>query len=514
MLKAIEYIAAFSAGFAVMGLELLGFRVLAPYFGYSIYVSGALIGVVLAALSVGYMIGGRVADKYRRREILWGILLAASLFAFLGGLLHKAILGGFSGLSPSAGAIWGTIILYGPAMLLLSTVSPIVIKIMTREGAVGRTAGDVYGIATLGSIFGVFLTSFWLVPAIGATYTFYVIGIVLLVVGISGFATCRKYIAAAALLLCGVFFVPEAQAAQDESVKILEETETMYTRLAVVEHENGMRRLTSYRGRLTWSFTPDEGYLSGSVFDAFLLGPILNGSTKEVLVLGMGAGTSIEQMRHFFPQIEHIDAVEIDGEVVRMAEEYFGVKSDEKLSIHVADARTYLAKTTKKYDYIQIDLFHQGPYIPFYVATKEFFELVKSHLNPGGVMIYNVLADPEEGTEGLLFKPIANTVASVFPSTAWIPMWEIDVRHPNTNAVLVACASETGIETMRIAIADSYELGDFCAAYSRNISAVAKDSEIFSDDCADVESRNHALVARLMQRHIEAEAERSEQQEK
>ena len=514
MLKTIEYIAAFCAGFAVMGLELLGFRVLAPYFGYSMYVSGALIGVVLAALSVGYMIGGRIADKYTKREILWGILLAASAWSFLGGLLHRPLLEGLGGLSPSAGAIWGTVILFGPAMLLLSTVSPIVIKTMTREGAVGRVAGDVYGLATIGSILGVFMTSFWLVQAIGATYTFYVIGVVLLLVGVSGFAAGRKYVAATALVLCGAFFIPQAQAADQEKTRTLEEIETPYTRLAVVEHDNGVRRLTSYRRRLTWSFTPGTSYLSGSVFDAFLLGPILNGSTKEVLVLGMGAGTSIEQMRHFFPGIEHIDAVEIDAEVVRMAEEYFGVKSDEKLSVHIADARAWLARTDKKYDYIQIDLFHQGPYIPFYVATKEFFELVKSHLNPGGVMIYNVLADPEEGADGLLFKPIANTVASVFPSTAWIPMWEIDVRHPNTNAVLVACASETDVEMMKIAIADSYELGNYCAPYSRNISAVEQDGKIFSDDCADVESRNHELVARLMQRHIKAEAKRIEQQEK
>ena len=89
-MKFIEYIAAFCAGFAVMGLELLGFRVLAPYFGYSMYVSGALIGVVLAALSIGYMIGGRVADKYTRREILWGILLIAGGVLVPGGLDSQA----------------------------------------------------------------------------------------------------------------------------------------------------------------------------------------------------------------------------------------------------------------------------------------------------------------------------------------------------------------------------------------------------------------------------------------
>ena len=163
-------------------------------------------------------------------------------------------------------------------------------------------AGDVYGLATIGSILGVFVTSFWLVQAIGATYTFYVIGAALLVVGVSGFAAGRKYVAATALVLCGVFFIPEAQAAQEDGITTLEETETAYTRLAVIEREDGVRRLTSYRKRLTWSFDPEGRYLSGSAFDAFLLGPIVNGSTKEVLVLGMGAGTSIEQMRHFFPR--------------------------------------------------------------------------------------------------------------------------------------------------------------------------------------------------------------------
>ena len=195
-----------------------------------------------------------------------------------------------------------------------------------------------------------------------------------------------------------------------------------------------------------------------------------------------------------------------------MAEEYFGVKPDEKLSIHVADARAWLARTGEKYDYIQIDLFHQGPYIPFYVATKEFFELVKSHLNPGGVMIYNVLADPEEGAEGLLLKPIANTVASVFPSTAWIPMWDVESSNGDTNAVVVACNADWGLRDIQTRIFEySFPPDSKCGfmrleiakmQYSRAMRGwTADNDDIFTDDCSMIEKRNHILVQRLMQRY-------------
>jgi len=489
------YITAFVAGFVIMALELLGFRVLAPYFGYSIYVSGSLIGIVLAALSVGYMVGGRIADRWGKLEILWGIILAGSAMSFLGGLLHRPVLGWLGSMGPMRGALLGSVILFGPTMVLLSMVSPFIIRMVSKANAVGRSAGDVYGVATVGSIAGVFLTSFWLIPAVGGTATFNIAGVALLLTSVAGFVASGRYPAFAGLALLAFVFIPEPPPADG----VLVEKESLYTRLAVVE-KDGVRRLSTCRDKVWWSLEPRSGYLTGTVFDSFLIGPIIAEPARDVLVLGMGGGTSVKQLLHFFPGIGHIDAVDIDPEVVRLADEYFDVKPSKRLSIHVADARVYLSQTDKKYDFIEVDLFHQGPYIPFYVATKEFFELVRSRLKDGGVMIYNVLAPRDDGS---LLEPIGATVCSVFPSVLYVPSWELDPQL--VNVTLIAVNGPASLEDVKTRISNCLVEGlePLCVSHYRAIRECDFDgeAEILVDDHAPIEQRNFALVAKLMEKH-------------
>jgi spermidine synthase len=218
-------------------------------------------------------------------------------------------------------------------------------------------------------------------------------------------------------------------------------------------------------------------------------------NTREVLVLGMGGGTSIKQLLHFYPEIEHIDAVDIDPEVVQLAGEYFDIKPSERLSIHVADARVYLAQTDKKYDFIEVDLFHQGPYIPFYVATKEFFELVRSRLNDGGVMVYNVLGTDEED---MLLKPISATAASAFPSLMYVPTWKLGPGLINT--ALVAFRDSVSYEEARLRIenCEAPGLEKVCIEHARCLKKYVEDdsARIFTDDLAPVERENFLLIQR------------------
>lgn len=498
------YVTAFAAGFVIMALELLGFRVLAPYFGYSIYVSGSLIGIVLSALAIGYIVGGRIADRNARLEILWGLILAAALLSFLGGLLYRNVLNWFEPIGPIYGALLGSIVIFGPSMVLLSMVSPFIIKMISCEGRIGRSAGNIYGAATIGSIAGVFLTSFLLLPAVGSAMTFNIAGTTLLVLSISGFAACRRYFAFAGVALLGFYLVPPPASAPG----VLLEKESMYSRLYVVE-DGGIRRLSTCRDQWWYSFESGKSRLSGTVLDSFLLGPIIKNDCRDVLVLGMGAGTSVKQLLHFFPGIEHVDAVDIDPEIVRLAEKYFDVKSNEKLTTHVADARVYLSQTSKKYDFVEIDLFHQGPYIPFYVATREFFELIRSRLNEGGVLIYNVITPLGDNA---LFDLIEPTVAAVFPSVMYIPSWKITASV--TNTIIVGLNRTASLTEVKDAIENCTVPGleKLSVDNSRNIKerAVKTNANILSDDSASIEIENFLLVQRFMERVKSGNKERKQ----
>jgi MFS family permease len=154
------YGVCFVAGMFVMTLEMLGFRMLAPYFGYSIYVWGSLIGIIMLALSCGYIIGGSVADKYPSPSILFGMILIAGLLAAVISFFYRAILLFCQSLGLISGSIIATILLFAGPMILLSTVSPFLIRLLAKENKVGTTAGRIYSLSTVGSIFGTFLAFF------------------------------------------------------------------------------------------------------------------------------------------------------------------------------------------------------------------------------------------------------------------------------------------------------------------------------------------------------------------
>ncbi|MGH7264635.1 MAG: fused MFS/spermidine synthase, partial [Candidatus Rokuibacteriota bacterium] len=150
-----------------MLLEVLGFRLLPPYFGYSMPVWGALLGVVLAALTVGYYAGGRLADRRPEARALYVLILVAAVYglALLG--TYPTILGGAARFGLVGGAGLASLLLFAVPVAALGTVSPFLTRLLAREGEIGRTAGTIYAVSTVGSIAGTFLTSFYLVPTIG-----------------------------------------------------------------------------------------------------------------------------------------------------------------------------------------------------------------------------------------------------------------------------------------------------------------------------------------------------------
>jgi predicted membrane-bound spermidine synthase len=154
--------------------------------------------------------------------------------------------------------------------------------------------------------------------------------------------------------------------------------------------------------------------LTGRYWDLFLmLPPLLPHPPRRMLVIGNAGGTMARAYGRFYPGVA-IDGVELDPKVNEVARRFFGAGDNRRLRLIAADGRPYLERTKKRYDLIVVDAYRQ-PYVPFYLATSEFFRLAREHLRPGGAIALNVAATP---TDRKLSDAIGTTLLSAFPQ-AW-----------------------------------------------------------------------------------------------
>ncbi len=481
---------AFICGFCVMGLELLGFRLFGPTFGYSSYVNGSLIGIVMAALCVGYVIGGRLADKRPRPLVLYRMILAAGGYLFVILLLYRKVLDiSYLKLGTILGSMVATCAIYGAPTVLLGTVSPFIIRLLTVDKDVGKIAGGIYGLSTIGSILGTFLTPFFLIHALGSHMTLVLLSSIVLIVGIAGLASqSQKWAASLALVAIAPFSFPR------EGRDVLLRKESFYNDIRVVKRQDGKRALSVNRWT-SYSVEVSEKnrYLTDrSYYDYFNAAALLT-EPREILILGMGAGTSVKQYQHFFPKAR-IDAVEIDPEIIRIAkdERYFGVREGPKMKIFAEDARPFLRKSKKKYDMIELDMFQGGPYVPFYVTTKEFFGLVAEHLLPGGLTVMNILSLRDDAT---LLCSIEKTLKTVFPTVLAVRV------EKSSNYLLVGLKKRMAVPgevttALKEKMFDQPALRTVVNNFIDNIVFLPENDEahVFTDDKADVERLTFRMV--------------------
>ncbi len=503
---------AFICGFCVMGLELLGFRLFAPTFGYSSYVWGSLIGIILAALSIGYVFGGRLADKRPQSPILFKLIVVAGCYLFLMLLLYRKVLDvSYMKLGTIWGAFAATIVMYGVPMVLLSTASPFIIRLLSVQQRAGSIAGGIYAISNTGSILGTFATAFFLIRALGSHATFLLFSSIVLVVGIAGLIPrSPKWAASLALVFIAVFLFPRPGENIAPGEQLALRSESFYNDIRVIKRTDGSKALSVNRWTsYSVSVGENDNYLTGdSYYDYFNAAALLT-EPREILILGMGAGTSAKQYLHFFPEA-HVDAVEIDPEIIRIAKDEFGVKESDKLKIFAEDARPYLRKTEKKYDVIEADMFQGGPYVPFYVTTKEFYQLVADHLLPDGVVVMNVISLSDDHT---LLCSIEKTLKTVFPTVFAIRVGR------TSNYLLTALKRKTTVpgEVKRILTAKreilSKVVDEARKASHLGLSRVISDftnnivflpeneaAHVFTDDKADVERVTFKMVDKYLRR--------------
>jgi spermidine synthase len=475
------YVLVFVVGTASLGAEIAAARLMAPFFGASTIVWANTIGVVLVALSIGYWLGGKLGDRYPRpRELCITIAIAAALLAvvpFAARPFFEVSADALDEISAGAfvGSLVGVLFLIAIPVILLGTCSPWAIRLATPDVEhSGRTAGRLYAISTVGSLLGTMLSALVLIPFIGTQRTFLVFAVAIGLVAAVGLGWRYLSIPAALAL---VFAVPVGTVKATDGEEVLWEGETEEQYIRVIEQEDGDVALELNEGQATHSLYRPGSYLTNDVWDGYLVAPFAarDEPPEKIAILGNAAGTTARAYGHFFPETE-VDGVEIDAKLTELGERYFDLDNPNLETFH-EDARPWLEDTDGGYDVIMVDAYRQ-PYIPFYLATKEFFELVEEKLAPGGVVVVN--AGHPEGNDDLE-KVLGRTMADVFPSV---------VRDPieDTNTLLVGSEEPGSGERLAEAVPKlPPDLRVIAARESGRIEPRLEGGEVYTDDIAPVE---------------------------
>ena len=409
----------FGAGTGSLATEIAASRLLAPYFGSSTIVWANLIGIVLAGLALGYWLGGRIADRRPAARLLGLIVLAAALWVAMTPFVARPFLDAAVGNldDASAGAVIGSffavLLLFAPAVVLLGMVSPFAIRLaLTNLETAGAVAGRFYALSTFGSLLGTFVPALVAIPLVGTQRT--LLGTAALLAVSASFLLGRKVVVLAAAIAALVAVPPGAVKAE---AGLLHEEDSLYQFIQVIQRDDGRRLLRLNEGVAVHSVWRKDTVLTGGVWDAFLaLPPLLDRPLRSVAILGNAGGTTARAMGVYYPDAG-IDGVELDPAVSDVGFEYFGMGDNPNLTVHDADARPFLRRTDERYDLIIVDAYHQ-PYVPFYLATREFFRLARERLRPGGILALNVASVPGDTS---LLDGIAGTLTHEFPSVAVWP---------------------------------------------------------------------------------------------
>ena len=478
----------FVVGLSILGAEIAAARLLAPYFGASTIVWANTIGIVLVALSIGYWYGGRLADRNPTRDGLYRIVLLSGLLLAAVPFASDPLLGfAVDALdSISAGAFVGSLLavtlLIATPILVSGAVAPYALRLAVGgvEQA-GTVSGRLYAISTVGSLLGTFTSALLFIPLIGTRRTFLVFGLVLVVIAAIGLARAR-YVAAP--LILGLLLALPVGTVKGETAagsRVIHETDTEYQYARVVQDPDGTRTLELNEGQAIHSIRRPGTYLTGDYWDEMLVLPFAGGRgrmprvPRSIAILGNAAGTTARAYGHFFPATR-IDAVDIDGELTEIGRRYFDLRAP-RLHTHTADARPFLRRTKQRYDVIVVDAYRQ-PYIPFYLSTREFFELARDRLRPGGVLLINV-GHPERSNR--LEQVLSATLAAAFPTV---------LRDPSeaTNSVLLA--SREPASRARLASAAGTlpaQLRPVALQTAARLAPRLRGGRVYTDDVAPVE---------------------------
>ena len=486
-----------------LAAEVSAFRLVGNIFGTSNIVWSSIIGLMLLYLSVGYYIGGQLADKTPSATKYFTLICWASITtAFIPVISRPILLYAATALASLnapfvAGAFAGTMLIFAVPITLLGCTSPFAIRLLTSNASeAGSVAGRVYGLSTIGSILGSFLPVLVTIPLIGTRYTYIVFSGALLLTSLIGLWKLSSQNSVTNTLYMAIPFCFAAYLCSQGNIRpydgLMYEKESSYNLIQVIER-NEVRYLLLNEGQGIHSVHDPNSLYTGGSWDYFLVAPFFNPPPYKVshmhnlLIIGLAAGTVSNQYTQIYGNIP-ITGIEIDADIIDIGNKYFDMDKP-NLSAIPADGRLYLNYLSDKYSGIVVDAYRL-PYIPWHLTTKEFFLETKSLLSPTGVLAINV---GRTNTDRRLVDALSATLLSVFPT-----VHVIDV--PDTfNSILVATNTTTSANNLQQNLSSLGQnvhalLPLMLAKAINNLVPTQPSDMIFTDDRAPVEHLTDSIL--------------------
>jgi spermidine synthase len=472
----------FVVGVTSLGAEIAVARLIAPFFGASTIVWANTIAVVLVALAVGYWLGGRLADRHPHLRRLCLLVLGASLLLGIVPFVSRPFLDlsveALDAVSAGAfvGSLVGVLALVAIPVMLLGACSPYALRLALGDiEHSGRVGGRLYAVSTAGSLVGTMLAALVLIPLVGTHRTFLTFALALSLVATLGLGWRALAVPLALVVLIAI---PAGTIKGSARGRVIYVAESALQYIRVIERPNGTRALELNEGQATHSLYRPGSYLTGGYWDGMLTLPFAATARPphRAAIVGNAAGTTARAYGHFFPTAS-VDGVEVDPKLAEVGRRYFDMDSNPNLTVFSEDARPWLRQSAGLYDAILVDAYRQ-PYIPFYLTTREFFQLARDHLAPGGVVVVNV-GHPEGSDD--LERVVGRTMAAVFPAVLRDP-----IESTNT---LLASSRRSASATKLLAASEGLPrpLRGLASEQATRIGPRLPGGSIYTDDRAPVE---------------------------
>lgn len=447
-------IIVFFTGACILIIELVAIRILAPYFGNTMFTVSSVLSVILVALSLGYYFGGKMADKYPNLNYFFTILTMSGILVLLFYFLSLFILPVISQTIPiTYGPLISSILLFLFPAILLGFLSPYAIKLqnsLSPTVGIGSVSGVIFFWSTLGSIVGSLATGFFLIPNFGADKIFIYSGLFLFFLGSIPLIYLRfkRIYLIIFLIISLIFFGFLNRKDYQLEVGTVFQKDGKYEKITIKDD--------IYEGRPTRFFMQDKS-LSGAMFldtddyrdmtygytKYYSLYKILDTKPTNLLVLGGGIYTVPKALQSELPEAI-IDVVDIEPMLLDLAQQYFNVIPTDKLNTYTVDGRRFLQESDQRYDFIFSDVYSSLFSIPYQFTTIEFFNLAKDHLEEDGIFVANLIGNLSRIDESLIFT-IFNTFRQVFPNS-----YLFAVEEPNgidlQNIMMVGINGEAEID--------------------------------------------------------------------
>lgn len=428
-------VSVFITGATFLIVEIIAMRILSPYYGNTIYTTSSVIGIMLAALSVGYYLGGILSDKYPDFKVFYGIIILSGVLIISTHSLGIVILPYLSSyLSISFGSFLSSLILFSLPAFLLGTLSPFAVK-LNKKGPdqVGKQSGEVFFWSTLGSISGSFLSGFFLIVYFGINEIIFGTGIILILLGLVNYFLFykidkRNFLSLLSILILGIFSYNFVLFEARQG--LIYEDDGVYEKIKILDGK--------WNDRPARFLFLDRSYSSAMYLDSeelvfdytkyYELYKLFKPNAKNTFVIGGGAYSIPKAILKDHRDIT-VDVSEIEPNLFSLSKKYFNLEANHRLKTYEEDGRRFLSKTQKNYDLIVGDVYYSFFSIPVHFTTKEFFSLVKNRLSEDGVFVGNFSGSLDKKAPSLILSEI-KTFKNIFPNSYFFAVESPDSAKP------------------------------------------------------------------------------------